>query len=134
MYLLDTCTLLWLAADSEELPQQVRELLVTNGGMIFCSAISGLEIAIKVRQKKLKLPLPTAQWFPQVLAHHGVADIALSAEAAILSGELPLIHNDPFDRLIIATALTNGMSIITPDSVIAEYPQVETIWSAELTT
>lgn len=67
------------------------------------------------------------QWFERAIAHHNLTAIDLSAEICLLATELPEVHNAPFDRLIIATIMPEGTSVITRDSVFERYG-IETIF------
>ena len=126
--LLDTCTFLWLVAGHSKLSASATATIAQNEGQIFLSAISALEIAIKSARKKLALPLPVAIWYQEALEFHGVDELAVNGEIAITSSGLPLLHNDPFDRMIIATALVHKMPLATPDATIGVYPEIKTIW------
>ena len=128
MYLLDTCTLLWLASGHSQLSAEAKRLLKTAQGKVFVSSISALEIAIKARRKKLVLPLRAGEWFARAVAHHGLNEIAVDSTTAAFSGELPTLHFDPFDRILVATAALNSLKILTPDKEIAKYKDVKTIW------
>ena len=128
MILLDTRTLLWLAADQEKLSVRAKKTIAKNAGALFVSAITAFEIAIKERNKKLELTMPSMNWFVEALDCHGVRDIPIDSNIAISSVQLPLLHNDPCDRIIIATAQLNGMKILTPDHHISRYEQAEVIW------
>ena len=128
MLLLDTCTLLWLAAGSPDLSQRAKDAIVSQRANLWISAISGLEIGIKYKRKKLGLPLPPSKWVPQVLEHHGIRQLPLDIELCVRAATLPDIHSDPFDRLIIATALECKMSLVTPDAMMQAYPGVDTLW------
>ena len=126
--LLDTCTLLWLASNPEELPANVRRVIAAHAGNLFISAITAFEIGIKSRRGDLQLPLPAADWIVQTLDHHGVQEIAIDWRIAERSTSLPRLHKDPADRIIIATSLTTGAPILTPDGEIKQYPGVTVIW------
>jgi PIN domain nuclease of toxin-antitoxin system len=128
MILLDTCTLLWLAADQNRLSQIARETIMGNAGNLFVSSISAFEIALKARNGKLRLPLEPALWFTKVLKHHGIFEIPISVSIAVQSVMLPPLHNDPCDRFIIATALENSQTIVTCDLMIVQYKEVKVIW------
>ena len=128
MVLLDTCTLLWLAGDPSRLSVAARNLIADNAGAVFVSPISAWEIAIKSGAGKLSLPKPAATWYAEVLQHHGLQEIPISGSIATASATLPRLHNDPADRFLIATALEKGLSLITPDHHIAEYPLVRVVW------
>jgi len=127
--LLDTCILIWLSREPKYLSEKSREAIKDHSGDLFISAISALECSIKVAKGGLKLPLKDpGQWFREVLRHHGIAQVPINFQIASQSGELPFHHKDPFDRLIIATALEYKMVIVTPDKLIRQYKEVGCVW------
>ena len=128
MVILDTCTLLWLAADAKKLSEKAKRTITTNSSALSVSAISGFEVAIKHRSKKLTLPLPPQQWFSEALLFHGIHEIPVTSSVAIASVQLPLLHNDPCDRIIMATARIHSLTVITCDRLIAQYDDVEVVW------
>src|SRR5438034_5411001 len=128
MLLLDTCTLVWLDSDPGSLSARARQEISNSTAGLFVSAVSALELAIKIRKGKLTLSMPLERWFPGVLAAHGVSEVLIDWRIAAATGALPLVHNDPFDRLIISTAKLQNYSIITPDPLIHAYPDVRAVW------
>jgi PIN domain nuclease of toxin-antitoxin system len=92
------------------------------------SAISGFEIGVKCRRGALILPLPAEEWYEAALSGHGLTEIALDGRCAIRAANLPPIHRDPADRIIVATAATHGLTILTPDALIRAYPGVTVVW------
>ena len=128
MYILDTCTLLWLVADQSSLSATAANLIKKNPAELFVSAISAFEIALKSRNNKLELPLPALDWYQQVLIFHGIHEIPVSGEISAGSALLPVLHNDPCDRIIIASAMLNRMTIITPDQHIRAYKGLKVLW------
>jgi PIN domain nuclease of toxin-antitoxin system len=128
MVVLDTCALLWLVADQERLSRPARESIAKNSEMLFVSSITAFEVAVKHRNGKLRLPLPPADWFAESLEFHGIRELPVTSGIAILSVQLPPLHNDPCDRIIIATAEMNGMSILTNDKLIVQYDCASVIW------
>jgi PIN domain nuclease of toxin-antitoxin system len=128
VYLLDTCTLLWLAAEQSRLSDRARKCIRDHSGSLFVSAISAFEIALRHEHKKLRLPLPPPTWWREALSFHGLREIPVSGEIAATSAMLPPLHNDPCDRLIIATAQVHRLAILTPDSHIRQYSRVEVEW------
>ena len=128
MPLLDTCTLLWLVADPGSISETGRDLIDRQEQQAFVSAITAFEIALKHRKKKLRLPLPPAKWFSEAVDMYGLSVIPIDASIAINSALLPEIHNDPCDRIIIATAQVYRLEILTPDPFIARYKEVKTVW------
>lgn len=128
MILLDTCALLALADGGTQFSDFTRRRLETPGTRVFVSAISAFEIGQKHRSGKIQLKLPPAEWFPAMLRHHQVDELPVSAALALAATGLPAIHRDPFDRLVIATALAHHLKIVTSDRIIPTYPGVETLW------
>ena len=127
MILLDTCALLWLAADQKKLSVKAKKTIEINSNALFVSSISAFEIAVKCRSHKMKLPLPVMQWFAEAIAFHGITEIPLNSDIAVHSAELPMLHNDPCDRIIIATAQLKGLEIVTSDNFISQY-KVTIVW------
>jgi PIN domain nuclease of toxin-antitoxin system len=129
MYLLDTCTLLWLAGNAHgELSKKAREIITGFPGHLAISAISALEIGIKARQGKIVLQTDPRTWFATAVKQHGLHEIPVHGSIAAASTMLPSLHKDPCDRVIIATAQFYVLTILTPDDRIARYPGVATIW------
>jgi PIN domain nuclease of toxin-antitoxin system len=128
MVLLDTCALLWLVSDQTKLSEKARHTIVRNVDRLFVSAITAFELAVKQKHGKLKLPLPPQEWFAEALIFHGIRELPVSSGIAMQSVQLPPLHNDPCDRIIIATAQMNDMGIITSDRLIRQYPDTKVIW------
>lgn len=128
MLLLDTCTLLWLVAKQKELSAVAHRAISDNKENLFISAVSALELGIKVNKKLLKFPLPLTEWLQSAIEFHGIIELPVNSAIAVLSTELPNIHRDPADRLLIATALKHELTIMTPYQHICAYPKVKTLW------
>ena len=130
MILLDTCVLLWLNEDPPALPMLVMDLIrKTPVGSRFVSAMTALEIAIKIRKGRLQIPgSQPRMWCDATVAERGLSVIPMTAGIAFLSASLPDLHKDPADRVIIATAAEHRLTIITPDKLIAQYPNIEVLW------
>lgn len=112
--ILDTCALLWLATGSKRLSRAAIKA-ISEAPAVHVSAISGFEIALKVRSGKLELPCPVTSWFEQAVEHHGLAVLPLELDACIAAADLPAIHDDPFDRFIIASAKLHNLTVVTAD-------------------
>jgi PIN domain nuclease of toxin-antitoxin system len=123
--ILDTCALLWLAINQRMLSESALKSIdaTPNLGV---SAISAFEIGQKYKSGRLELSLPPRQWFERAIAQHRLTVIELTADICLRAMELPDIHKDPFDRLIIATAMSEGRPIVTSDSFFERYG-IETI-------
>ncbi len=125
MIIVDTCGLLWLAEGGDRISPEVRNR-IDSEPIVSVSSISALEIAMKVRSGKLTLPMPTVEWWERAVAHHRLNVVAPDPEIMIRSAELPPIHRDPADRIIIATALHMKAPVVTSDRRFREYG-VETL-------
>jgi PIN domain nuclease of toxin-antitoxin system len=128
MILLDTCTLLWLVQDYKQLPKKVQATLEKRQGAIYVSSISAFEIGIKYHKKKLMLPLKPETWFAEVLDFHGLTELALTAKILFAATALPAHHNDPADRILVATAAFHKLTLLTPDTEITKYTAIKTLW------
>ena len=118
--LLDTCALLWLVQGRGQLSQETLER-INQEPVVYISAISGFEVGVKYAKGKLVLPATPADWLRVVLEHHDLKVLQLDLNICLQSTQLPAVHNDPSDRLIIATALVYQLSIVTTDPVFANY-------------
>ena len=118
--ILDTCALLWLTSGDRKLSRTTLKE-INEAPAVYVSAISGFEISLKTSQGKLNLPQPVEQWFEQVVEHHGLTILALDLEVCFTAAKLPPIHDDPFDRFIIAAARLNDWSVVTADERFERY-------------
>lgn len=128
MILLDTCTLIWLTCDQKRLSEEARALIRRHPAELFVSSITALEVGLKHRKGALQLSPPPPAWFPHVLEFHGVREVPVNGDIATRSSQLPPVHNDPFDRLILATAEANDFILLSPDPAFREYPDVRVVW------
>ena len=125
--LLDTHTFLWWNMDDPQLSEAARSFIADGGHEIFFSAASAWEIAIKYARGRLMLPLAPQRYVAQRLAHYGFQVLPIQLGHALAVAELPPLHQDPFDRLLVAQSRLEGLPIITGDAVIGRY-QVAVIW------
>jgi len=128
MILLDTCTLLWLVMQPASLSEAAKNTLRHHAGMLHVSAVTAFEIGLKHAAGKLELPFAPADWFCRACQSHGLIVMPLTAEQAFAAAALPLLHRDPFDRLLIASAQIQQLTFVTPDPLICQYPQLRTLW------
>jgi PIN domain nuclease of toxin-antitoxin system len=89
------------------------------------SAISCYEIALAHQRGRLELPYAASEWFQDALAPAGITVFPLTPEIACHAVELSPVHKDPFDRLIIATALEYGAKLASVDRSFAQYSELE---------
>jgi len=125
--ILDTCTLLWLAAEQVSLSAKAIATIKDYEHALHVSAITAFEIGTKARTKKLALPLEPARWYEETLKLHGIQEIPLNGSLLAHSTMLPLHHSDPADRIIIATAKLYQLTILTPDPEFDAY-KVLRVW------
>ena len=116
-YLLDTHILLWSLSDSEKLPQRIKDIIADPENHIVVSAVSIWEISIKKSLKKLEVP----DSMIDVLKENHIDFLPITVDHVLFIEKLPKIHNDPFDRLLIAQAFVEGMTLVTVDSIIPQY-------------
>lgn len=126
--LLDSCTFLWLVSDQSRLPDTVKQAIRARPASLTISAISAFEIGVKHARGKLRLPLEPATWMAKAMEQHGIHEIAVDCSIAAHSTQLPPLHNDPCDRIIVATAQLRNLTIMTPDALIRAYPGIVVVW------
>ncbi|MEW5762516.1 MAG: type II toxin-antitoxin system VapC family toxin [Bacillota bacterium] len=125
--LLDTHVFLWWITDDERLSPRAREVMVEGRNTLVLSAASGWEMAVKAQLGRLSVAGDFASFLSEQLALNGIDTLPVTMAHALHVFELPAHHRDPFDRLLVAQALLEGMPIVTADPEIARYP-VEVIW------
>lgn len=126
-WLLDTHTFLWLAAEPEKLSASVRAIVAEGANALLLSAASGWEVALLWKLKRIDLPEPPEVFVPSAIQALGITPRPIAFDAAISAATLPLIHRDPFDRILVAEALKNGFTILTQDQTLSRYG-VSTLW------
>jgi PIN domain nuclease of toxin-antitoxin system len=128
MILLDTCVLYWLECDPAKISPAVANAIRAPDALVYASAITAFELGLKVRDGLLTLPRPVGEWVQAVCDRRGLRLLPIDAGIAGRSTELPLIHRDPCDRFLIATAQVAGLSLATPDETICRYPNLRVVW------
>lgn len=124
--LLDTHTLIWFIEGSKELSQTARQTIETENADNYVSIASLWEIAIKVSLGKLELKTPFNQIDRQII-QNGFEVLPVTFEDTLIVSTLPFHHRDPFDRIIIAQAITNKLTIISKDGLFSSYT-TKVIW------
>ena len=119
--LLDTNIVLWALLGSTRVRADVRDIIRDPLNDVFVSIVSVWEMAIKVSSGKLPVPAHLAAWLPARLAqdHYTLLDVKL--QHVLQVEHLPWHHRDPFDRLLIAQAQMEGLTIITADAIFDRY-------------
>lgn len=119
--------MLWAASDTHRLSRRARSTLNDAATRPWLSAVTGFEIATKVAIGKLRLDLPAGEFIAEGSRSLGAAVLPVTMEHALGVSDLPMHHRDPFDRLLVAQARSEGLAILTADRVFARY-DVEVIW------
>lgn len=126
--LLDTQSWLWLQVSPDRLNQQAIAVASNPAVDLLLSAASSWEIAIKYALGKLPLPSAPAEYVPDRMRISGVAALPVTHSHALHVGQLPHHHRDPFDRLLIAQAQLDGLTVLTSDKVFEKY-DVPVLWA-----
>ncbi|MBT9556340.1 MAG: type II toxin-antitoxin system VapC family toxin [Myxococcales bacterium] len=124
--LLDTHVLLWALSSPERLTVTVRDKLRDSANDVGVSSVSAAELAVKQSIGKLRLPGPVTTWLPPVLRAMSFKEVPLHLADASRLEDLPWLHRDPFDRLLIAQAL-GGWTLVSSDELVRRY-DVPTLW------
>ena len=127
--LLDTHSWLWMVGEPDRLSEPSRQLLRDPTNELFFSAASAWEIAIKFATGKLRLPRPPATLVAEWVSEDRLGALPILHAHALHAGELPPHHRDPFDRLLIAQARLEGLTLLTADRRLARY-DVPIHWAA----
>jgi len=130
MIVLDThAWIRWLHPElGQSLPPRLRAWLESVDTPFAVSVISCLEVSQLVKKNRLLLPMPLPQWFDAALQESDVACLSLSPGLLHASTQLPDIHLDPADRVIIATVQEHDAYLVTRDENIRRYPNLLTVW------
>ncbi len=124
--LLDAHAFLWALDDSEQLGANVRAAL-QSGRQAWLSSATVWELGIKTLIGRLALPVPLRELVQRAAVDGGVRVLDVTPEHALRASELPMIHKDPFDRMLIAQAMTERLTLATRDGRIEGY-DVATLW------
>jgi PIN domain nuclease of toxin-antitoxin system len=119
--LLDTQALLWWQEGSRKLGPRARRAIEADAAIVYVSAASAWEIAIKSRAGRLKLSSPPHHWIPDGLERQGFVMLPVTAGHAVATSSLPDIHEDPFDRVLIVQARQEGLTLVTSDAAFDGY-------------
>lgn len=126
--LLDTQCWLWWFTQPEKLKEQVIETVADETNDVWFSVASVWEMGIKVSIGKLPLPEPIDQYVSTRMAQLGARSLEITAAHALRVAALPLHHRDPFDRMLIAQAQVEDMTLVSADAMFNQY-DVSLLWA-----
>jgi len=123
--LLDTCVFLWLLTGERAFTEQVKSVITNDE--LWLSAASVWEISVKCSKGTLRLPIPPGRLVTDARKRYGISTLPVDEESALHLVKLPRLHADPFDRMLVSQAIVHGLTIVTPDPLVAQYP-ARTMW------
>lgn len=126
-YLFDTAAFLWSVDAAERLNTGARAILESSNEEIFLSPVVSWEIMIKVMRGKLTLTRSVDETLKLAFSKFGMQSQPITHAHCLALSELPLIHNDPFDRMLVAQARCEKLILVTADEILKTYP-VEILW------
>jgi PIN domain nuclease of toxin-antitoxin system len=127
--LLDTQCWLWWFAQPERLSEEAIAQIADEANEVWFSVASVWEIGIKVAIGKLRLPEPIDDYISTRMMQLGARSLEITASHALQATSLPLIHKDPFDRMMIAQSQIEAMTLVSADAMFARY-DVSVIWAS----
>ena len=119
--LVDTCTFLWWCTGASRVPKAVRSAVSDSAHEVYVSAASIWEVSVKHHLGKLPLPQPPELFLPEQRERHGFLSLPMDEASVLQLPRLPPLHKDPFDRMLVCQAIEHGMTLLTPDRLIAQY-------------
>jgi len=94
---------------------------------VYLSAVSTWEIALKHALGRLPLPHAPERYVPRLRQAHRIQPLPLTEDVTLALGRLPTLHRDPFDRMLVCQAIVEGLTLVTPDASITQYP-IRALW------
>jgi PIN domain nuclease of toxin-antitoxin system len=125
--LIDTHTFLWWNMEDPQLSERAKAIIADGQNEVYLSAASVWEIVIKTAKGRLILPESPAQYISRRMSQNRFRSLPVQISHAVHVLELPLYHNDPFDRLLIAQSRLESLPLVTQDEDILRY-DIETVW------
>jgi PIN domain nuclease of toxin-antitoxin system len=118
--LLDTHLLIWAGNEPEKITAETRGLLADVENELYFSTISIWEVAIKQTHRNSSFYVD-ARFLRRALLANGYLELTITSDHAVTVSSLPVIHKDPFDRMLIAQSMVEGMPLLTTDAIVAQY-------------
>ncbi len=125
--LLDTHALLWWLLDDARLSAKARKAIADPAALIFISAASAWELSVKHALGKLPEAGPVLAEFESLMEQAQFTELPITSRHARLAGELPGVHRDPFDRMLVAQSMTEQANLVTTDPQLKQLGAV-TLW------
>lgn len=125
--LVDAHVVLWAASDDDRMPAPVRDLLIDAKTRLILSVATIWELTLKATAGKVRLPEPPERYFDGLVRDFGYEVLPIHQRHVLALPELPSVHADPFDRILVAQALIENLAVVTGDEQIRGYP-IRTIW------
>lgn len=120
--LLDTHIFLWYITGDKRLSIDKRDSIRDSNNEVYLSVVSIWEAIIKYQLGKLPLPQPPETYLPTQRQQHQIMSLTLNEDSVTHLAQLPAVHRDPFDRMLICQANVHGLSLMTDDAIIQQYP------------
>jgi PIN domain nuclease of toxin-antitoxin system len=120
--LVDTHAFLWWIADDERLSARASAVIAEGGNEVFVSAASAWEIVVKSSLGRLELPTPIGRFVSSQLEANGFLALPISLRHALGLADLPPLHRDPFDRILVAQAVAEDLTLVSGDRALHGYP------------
>lgn len=120
--LLDTHIFLWFISGDNRLPSSMRDAIEDEANDVYLSPVSVWETIVKYQLGKLPLPQAPEIYLPLQRKKHFIASLLLDEPSILRLAKIPLLHRDPFDRMLICQAIEHDLTVVTMDTAITNYP------------
>ena len=126
--LLDTHVFIWAISEPKRLSAKARNAIVKLENQVYVSPVTAYELSYKHRQGKIPSGAAIVTSFARQVAHLLAAELPVSAPHAQAAGQLDWDHRDPFDRILAAQAMVEGLTLVTADEDLQAFQPVTTLW------
>ena len=126
-YLLDTHAFLWFVLDDKRISTTAKSIIKDSKNEIFFSAASAWEIAIKMKLNRLRIKGNLEPFIIEQLSTNNIVPLSITIYHSLYIEQLPQIHKDPFDRIIIAQSIVENLQLISTDKNIRKY-NIKVVW------
>jgi PIN domain nuclease of toxin-antitoxin system len=128
MILLDTHAFIWLASEPRRLSKIARTAIRAHPASLHLSVVTAWEVSLLVKRGRLTLPMSAEEYLERAVAHLGIIELPLTRRVVQVSVRLPDIHNDPFDRILVAQCSVSNLSLVSCDAELSRYDGLKVIW------